>query len=230
MIYITGDKHGSLQLEDLNKLNWPEGQELTKEDFLIVAGDWGGLFYGGEKDQAVLDFYEAQPWTTLFVEGNHENFELLNAYPIEDWHGGKVQFIRPSVIHLMRGQIYEVDGKSFFTMGGATSIDKGYARWEGFFWWKEELPSWEEYMEADCNLEAHHNEVDYIITHCCSARQFYRFNAGSYASFQNDSLTDYMDELEKRVRFKHWYYGHHHEDIEVDEQHTMLYRKVVRIL
>jgi hypothetical protein len=29
-------------------------------------------------------------------------------YPIEEWNGGKIQRIRPSVIHLMRGQVFEL--------------------------------------------------------------------------------------------------------------------------
>lgn len=228
MIYITGDKHGSIQLDDLSTSNWPEGQSLTKNDYLIVAGDFGGIFHGGETDRKVLDYYEACPWTTLFIDGNHENFDLLAQYPVTEWNGGKVQYVRPSVIHLMRGQIYTINGKSFFTMGGATSMDKDY-RIEGQSWWKEELPSGEEYFEADGNLAACDNKVDFIVTHCCSARQFYRFAARDFHSFVHDSLTDYLNELEKRVEFKHWYYGHHHQDIEVDEQHTMLCRKVIKI-
>lgn len=228
MIYITGDKHGALQLADFSQVNWPEGQSLTKKDFLIIAGDFGGVFHGEEKDKALLDYYESCPWTTLFVDGNHENFDLLSEFPVTEWNSGKVQFIRPSIIHLMRGQVYTIDGKTIFTMGGATSIDKNY-RTEGESWWREELPSGEEYFEADKNLAAHNNKVDFIVTHCCSARQYYRFAAIHFHSFVRDSLTDYLDELEKRISFKHWYYGHHHEDLNVDEQHTMVCRKVIRI-
>jgi len=228
MIYITGDKHGTYQLEDLSAEKWPDGQKLSKDDYLIIAGDFGGVVYGGEKDKTVLDFYESCPWTTLFIDGNHENFDLLAQYPVTEWNGGKVQFIRPSVIHLMRGQVYTIDGKTFFAMGGATSVDRNY-RVEGESWWKEELPSGEEYFEADRNLALHNNKIDFVITHCCSARQFYRFAAIDFRSFVRDSLTDYLDELEKKVTFKHWYYGHHHQDINVDETHTMLCRKVTKI-
>lgn len=228
MIYITGDKHGSLQLDDVKPSNWPEGQSLTKNDYLIIAGDFGGVCYGGGKDKAVLEFYEACPWTTLFIDGNHENFDLLAKYPVSEWNGGKVQYIRPSVIHLMRGQVYTIEGKTFFTMGGATSVDRD-TRVEGESWWKEELPSWDEYIEADRNLAEHGNKVDHIVTHCCSARQYYGFAAMHFASFKRDALTDYLDELEKRVGFGHWWYGHHHEDIDVDDKHTMLCRRVVKI-
>lgn len=228
MIYVTGDKHGSLQLNDLCATNWPEGQELSKNDYLIIAGDFGGVFYGDDRDEKVLDFYAACSWTTLFIDGNHENSELLAKYPVTEWNGGKAQYIRPSIIHLMRGQVYTIDDKTFFTMGGATSVDKDY-RIEGKSWWRDELPSGEEYCEADKNLLARNDSVDYVITHCCSARQYYRFAAAHFHSFVRDSLTDYLDELEKRLSFKHWYYGHHHQDINVDEKHTMLCRKVIKI-
>ena len=228
MIYITGDKHGSYQLNDLCATSWPEGQKLSKNDFLIIAGDFGGVFYGDEKDNEVLDFYESSPWTTLFIDGNHENFDLLAQYPVTEWNGGKIQYIRPTLIHLMRGQVDTIDDKLFFTMGGATSVDKDY-RIEGKSWWRAELPSGEEYYEADKNLMTNNNSVDYVITHCCSARQYYRFAAVHFNSFVRDNLTDYLDELEIRLSFKHWYYGHHHEDICVDDNHTMLCRKVVKI-
>ena len=230
MIFITGDKHGSYQLSDLDSTNWPEGHlNLTKNDYLIIAGDFGGVFHGGERDKAVLDFYESQPWTTLFVDGNHENFDLLSHFPVSRWKGGNVQYIRPSILHLMRGQIYTIEEKNFFTMGGAVSMDKGFMREDGFYWWKEELPSWEEYLEADENLAAHNNKVDYIITHTCSARLYYRFAVRDYLYYFGDGLTEYFNDLEKRITFKHWYFGHHHQDIEIDDNHTMLCRKVVKI-
>lgn len=59
----------------------------------------------------------------FLTDGNHENFDRLYAYPVEMWHGGKVHKIRPSVIHLMRGQIFELEEKKIFTFGGASSHD-----------------------------------------------------------------------------------------------------------
>lgn len=53
----------------------------------------------------ILNQLECKSYTTLFVDGNHENFDRLSDYPIDTWNGGKVHKIRPSVIHLMRGQI-----------------------------------------------------------------------------------------------------------------------------
>lgn len=119
-IFITGDTHGDFSR--LKEEIFYEQAELTKDDCVICCGDLGGVWDGGD-EQGQLDWLEDRPFTTLFVSGNHENFDLLAKYSTEEWHGGTVQRIRPSVIHLMRGQVYNIQGKTFFTMGGASSHD-----------------------------------------------------------------------------------------------------------
>ena len=115
MIYITGDCHG--KFEKLSEESFPEQRSMDKKDFVIITGDFGGVWEKDQEDEIEkqkLDWLEKLPFTTLFVDGNHENFDRLDAYPIETWHGGEVQRVRPSVIHLMRGQIFTIDGASFF--------------------------------------------------------------------------------------------------------------------
>ena len=123
MVWATGDTHGGFQR--FTRENFPEQAGMTKDDYVIVAGDFGGIWDGGEGEQKELDWLENLPFTVLFVSGNHENYDLLAEYPVEEWHGGKVQKIRPHVIHLMRGQVFELEGYTFFTMGGASSHDIG---------------------------------------------------------------------------------------------------------
>ena len=53
-----------------------------------------------------MKWLSEKPWTTLFVDGNHENFDRLKNYPITEEWGGKVQKIYDKVYHLMRGEIY----------------------------------------------------------------------------------------------------------------------------
>ena len=112
MIYITGDCH-----QDFERFNidvFPEQKEMTKDDCVIICGDFGGVWNRNEessREAKLMDWLENRPFTTLFVDGNHENFDRLYAYPVEKWHGGKVHKIRPSVIHLMRGQIFELEEK-----------------------------------------------------------------------------------------------------------------------
>ena len=73
----------------------------------------------------------------------------------------------PYVIHLMRGQIYDIEGLKIFTFGGASSHDKEY-RIENVSWWRRELPDVFEMDEARENLERVDNKVDLITFNTCS--------------------------------------------------------------
>ncbi len=93
------------------------------DDYVIICGDFGGIWSSDQEDTEKLDWLEDRPFTTLFVDGDHENFDLLNALPVQEWHGGKVHCVRPHVLHLMRGQVFDIGSRTFFTMGGAASHD-----------------------------------------------------------------------------------------------------------
>ena len=106
-IYITGDCHGDYRR--FNTEIFPEQREMTKDDYVIICGDFG--YWSEDKEQLWwLRWLDQKPFTTLWVDGNHENYDLLKTCPVKEWHGGKVQEIMPSVIHLMRGQVYEIGG------------------------------------------------------------------------------------------------------------------------
>ncbi len=124
MIYITGDCHADFSR--FSTAIFPEQREMTKEDYVIICGDFGGVWTKGEespREKWDLNWLEDKSFTTLFVDGNHENFDRLYSYPVEKWHGGKVHKIRDSVIHLMRGQVFEIEDRKIFTFGGASSHD-----------------------------------------------------------------------------------------------------------
>ena len=145
MIFVTGDTHGDFTRFATG--NFPEQKEMTKDDFVIICGDFGGVWDGSKTERYWLDWLESKPFTTLFVSGNHENYDMLARLPVEQWNGGKVHIIEDNMIHLMRGQIFTIDGLKFFTFGGAYSIDK-MSRAEGISWFPEEIPSREEYEEG----------------------------------------------------------------------------------
>jgi hypothetical protein len=125
MIYITGDTHAEFQ-DRFNTSAFPEQKEMTKDDYVIICGDFGGVWDVGwesKREKWWLDWFEERNFTLLFIDGNHENFDRLYGYPVKEWHGGKVHELRPHVLHLMRGQVFEICGKKFFTFGGASSHD-----------------------------------------------------------------------------------------------------------
>ena len=121
MVFVTGDLHGNF--ERFKPKYFPEQARMTKQDIMICAGDFGGVWFGDSRDDETLDWLERLPFTLAFVCGNHENYDVLERYPVAEWHGGWVHRVRPHVLHLMRGQIFELEGCRFFTMGGAKSHD-----------------------------------------------------------------------------------------------------------
>ena len=101
MIYVTGDTHGDR--ERLSKLNL---MKLREGDTLIVCGDFGFLWDNGKREQKFLRDLGKRKYNICFIDGTHENFDLLNTYEISEWNGGKVHKIYGNLYHLLRGQIF----------------------------------------------------------------------------------------------------------------------------
>ena len=223
MVFVTGDTHGDWKSR-LNKYVFPEGVELTKDDYVIICGDFG-IWDDSPRENGNLDWLENRKFTTLFVAGNHSNYDILDNLPVEEWHGGKVNFIRPSVIHLMRGQVFEINQTRFFAFGGAYSIDKMY-RTEGLTWFPEEIPNRKEYEEGWYNLEKVDFQVDYILTHS-GPREVVA--AMGYGEMSDDEvkLRQYLQRVADNTDFTAWYFGHFHEDTEVEEMFYCLYDDIV---
>lgn len=213
MIYLTGDTHGEIDVDKLFVGDFAKKQ-LTKADYVIILGDFGFIWKNTPDDfeKTWLAEFDKLPWTTLFIDGNHENFSRLNSYPVEQWHGGKVHKINDSVIHLMRGQVFDIDGKKFFTFGGAKSIDAA-RRTEGISWWTEEQASYAEIQEGFDNLLAHNNKVDYVLTHTCVTEVCNLIVKSFGSSFYDpDPMTKVLDAYHSAIDFTKWYFAHWHVD------------------
>ena len=161
----------------------------------------------------------------MFVDGNHENFDMLDSMETEEWHGGLVHRVRPSVLHLMRGQAFTISDRSFFCMGGARSVDKAW-RTPHKSWWPQEMPSSEEYAQALDTLDALEWKTDYVLTHCAASNVQYRLNP----TYENDELTRFLFDIERKLDYRHWFFGHYHEDRDIDERQTAIYNDVVEII
>ena len=157
MIYITGNTHG-----DINRFETEQTKKFTSEDYLIICGDFGFIWNGGKKEEKQLERLSQKPYTILFVDGTHENFDLLNAYPTKRWNQGTVHEIRPNILHLMRGEIFEIEGHSIFAFGGGETEEKEVYMETGR-WWPEEMPTRQEMIAGAKHLFNHQLTVDYII-------------------------------------------------------------------
>lgn len=141
-IFVTGDVHGGAEYGSsrFSSKSWPDGRTLSRDDVVVVAGDFGFVWDGSNTDRYWLDWFESKPWTTCFVDGNHENHRMLAELPETEWNGGRVHVARPHVLHLMRGEVFDIAGTTVLAMGGAASHDREWRK-EGKSWWPEEMPS-----------------------------------------------------------------------------------------
>lgn len=209
---------------DIHKLN-TKNCPAKEGDYVIIAGDFGLVWTDNKKStnykeqEYWLKWLENKPFTTLFVDGNHENFNLLNSFPVEEWNGGKVHYIRKNkVIHLTRGQIFNIENKSIFTFGGADSADKQYRK-ENINWWPQEMPNEKEKICGNNKLAYNNYKVDYIITHCAPSSIIKKIDTYK----ETDELTDYFNDMYFNIKFKHWFCGHYHQDSKVENNFTILY-------
>lgn len=211
MIWVCGDTHGDIDFDKVEEFFeiLKECREITKNDYLIILGDVGVCWDGGITDSVVQGLMQALPCTVLWLDGNHENFDEIEQYPVVEWHGGNVQYIRENIIHLMRGQVYEIDGKRFFVFGGGNSIDKRM-RVPHVSWWTQEMPSEEEYEEGWRNLEKVGYRVDYVLTHTCPEYIAHMLVPNVYPG--EGELQQYFAELSQKIDFEVWYFGHWHVD------------------
>ncbi len=232
MIYVTGDTHGG---SDVRKLLNPKNTSMLKKgDTLIICGDFGFVWNYKKEDRKEaqwLDWFNDRPYTTVFADGNHECFPRLNAYPEEERFGGRVNVIRPNLYHLKRGEIYTIEGNTIFALGGARSHDRGphidhNTGIIGKYWWEEELPSQAEYDHATENLKKADNQVDYIITHCLPSTLQDIVTEGK---FPFDPLTEYLEALRMKVKYKHWYTGHYHIDRDLSDNISVVFAKIIEL-
>nr|WP_318780973.1 metallophosphoesterase [Paenibacillus sp. OAS669] len=205
LIYVTGDLHGNIDISKLNQKRFPQNKHLTKEDYVIVAGDFGLIWHNKNDELYWRKWLSKKNFTTLFIDGNHENFNILDQYPVEYWNGGKVHRINESIIHLMRGQIFTINGMKFFTFGGASSHDREYRK-ENYSWWSRELPNRMEYEEGIDNLSKHNWNVDIVLTHTCPASLIEKLEHFTNRKINKDPLIHYLETIKQRISYKQWYF------------------------
>ena len=290
-IFVTGDTHGAKKfgffsvdgfMNRLNMDSFPEQKEMTKDDYVVICGDFGGVWnYDGEtpEERHNLDWLNTRNFTTLFVPGNHENYDRLTGindqdvlnswifkrlsendkkkiqtgYPQKLWHGGMVRELRPSVLMLERGYVFDIDGCKCFSFGGARSHDirsgiiraekfaskkstgKEVERWnaEGkefrvnhISWWEQEMPEQMEMERGWAMLEDEKYKVDFIFSHECPVSD----KAMIVGDGSPDALSSYLEEVKKKVDYKKWFFGHYHGNMMIPGgKDILLYEQFIQI-
>lgn len=220
MIYITGDTHTATCFE---KFKFDGYEKLTKNDYLIVAGDLELIWSNGDGD-AWMEKINQLPFTTLFIDGNYDNFDKLYKLPIVEKFGSTVGVAGESLFWLKRGEVYEIDGFKFLTVGGACSINKD-KRTPGVDWWPNEELSDDDKEFIINNSEKYGQKVDFIVTHTCPTSIL-----GAIKEYAlKDSVSEFLEEIFYTVEFNKWYFGHMHSDEVVHNNFYAVFQNVLKV-
>lgn len=223
MIFITGDTHG-----DRDRLSRWRLRKLQEGDTLIICGDFGFLWDDSKLEQNFLQNLGNRKYNICFIDGTHENFDLLNNYEISQWNGGKVHKIYGNLYHLMRGQIFEIEGKKIFTMGGGESSDVDIRR-DVNAWSKDEIPTQEELLEGAENLEVANYDMDVIVTHEPPLKVKSFLNLNENEMLRVTALNAYFEELASNCKFKKWFFGSLHVDKYISGTHRAIFKDIINI-
>lgn len=256
-VFLTGDIHSNIHRFSTDVFYEQKEFSGNKDDnTIIVCGDFGIIWNAIEtkEEEWKLNWLEDKPFTTVFVCGNHDNHPRIAMYPVKEWNGGLVHEIRPHVLHLIRGEIYTIEGKKFFAFGGASSHDiqdgildpadfddydefrKTWKKWDeeyrmfrvkGLTWWDTELPNQDEMNDGIANLEEHNWNVDFIITHSPPANIIAQLGQGLY---EQDKLTEYLEQVRLNTEYGKWFMGHMHINRVMNDKDILIYEQIVRII
>lgn len=206
MICVIGDTHG-----DYSRFSHKKIKALGRGDYLIICGDFGFVWDGSEKEKAVLKKIGAKKYTTLFLPGSHDNYDLLEEYPEIDFMGGRARSISGQLYMLVSGGIFDLDGINAYVFGGGQAADID-VRIENNTWWEQELPDEALLESGRKRLEEANNTVDYIFTHEPPASIAEFLQTGTPTVLPMSRLNICFDNMKGDITFKMWFFGKLHKN------------------
>lgn len=211
MIYVTADTHGKFD----PIAQFCEEKKTKKEDVIIILGDAGINFGGGEKDQKIKELIASLPVTLFCIHGNHEQRpQTIASYREREWNDGIVfsEDRYPNILFAKDGEIFDLNGKKSIAIGGACSIGKEMRIARGHRWWPDEQPSPEikhcvEKRLASCNWS-----VDAVLSHTLPLKYepSEAFLPGIDQRTVDCGTEQWLDAIEYKLNYNRWYCGHYH--------------------
>lgn len=213
MINFLSDNHGPDFMDGL--LNY---QPENEDDLLILLGDTCLKISEVEKYKKFDEWLLSREYNIAIVDGNHENYPWLDSQSEETWNGGKINRISKNILRLKRGEIYNIEGDSFFVFGGCSTSKK----WKELgLWHQGDTPSKAQLENAYENLKKANYQVDYILTHKYFCNEcFVPMGGDEHSLFMLNRFID------NNVTFKKWISGHRHQDYFIDEKHQVVFTTV----
>ena len=229
MIILTGDTHGDF----IRIQAFCEKQQTTPSDILVILGDAGINYHGGTRDEIKKTLLSHLPITVFCIHGNHEERpEHIPTYRLTEWHGGQVwvEPDYPNILFAKDGEIYDFGGKKAIAIGGAYSIDRQTRVIYGGGWWSDEQPSEAVKRRVEARLERENWTVEYVFSHTLPLK--YEPTETFFSSIDQStvdrSTEAWLDTIEQRLTYGHWYCGHYHTNKTVDKL-TILFETYVEL-
>lgn len=225
-VIVTGDKHGNLD----RVFELRDKVDLGIGDTIIILGD-AGLHWRKDQVDAIANI---KKWEETcngcnldIVLGNHENYDIIESIPIVN----NKRKVSEHINYLVNGNVYDYNGNKCLVCGGADSVDK-HLRTKHLSWWPQE-----QITEADINAarkNARAMELDYIFTHAAPASIVNDYKVYLCTLDLDESVLDRTSEnrlevLKNETRFKHWWFGHYHQDIALNNKFRCLFNSFMEI-
>ena len=230
MIYVTGDTHNYLDMSNLSSKNIRQCCKEQNADYkaitcAIVLGDFGlpwnncpvdssGIHPTDKTDKYLLEWYNKKPFKIFAVQGNHDNYDVMERLPQVEMFGSTVLKISDNIFYFKRGEAYFIEGKQFLVLGGALSVDKEIRIPHVSRWQQEE---WTETEQKTCLNKLKSKKIDYILSHTGSLQGIVGMDSCfSDSNIQREILKDstvlFNNKIESLVAYEKWFFGHWHRD------------------
>jgi hypothetical protein len=169
---------------------------------IVQVGDFAYGWPGSKPFKASRGYFSDEEMTIyndadkMWLDGNHENFDLLE-YDLGEW--------QPGWKYMPRGSLLEIDTFRMLFFGGASSIDKPM-RTPHKSWWPQELITC---GEINRTIEKTSGPIDAIFSH------EHPLSIPYAETRYNDKLFGISDkrlleELKEYYKPDFWFFGHHH--------------------
>lgn len=229
-IFIKGDCHGSFSFLRKFCLN----AETTRNDLLVILGDAGINYFLDSNDSSLKDTIKSLPITLLCVHGNHEERPFnINTYTEKSMFGGIVYMEEEydNILFAKDGENYSINGRNFFVLGGAYSIDKYHRLANGYKWFASEQPNEEIKKYVANQIKAYNKTFDIVLSHTAPLKYE---PTEMFLSMVDQSLVDksteiWLDEIEDKISYNMWYFGHYHGDKFKAPKVRMVFNDIIEI-
>jgi len=226
-VLLQGDTHGNTNAI-INALHEARDRQCER---VIQLGDYGygwRVWEGRDKFTNKVSRWATEIGVPLWwIDGNHENFDLLEAKGAFGAFESKE--LMPNVTYVPRGTVLELGGTRVLFVGGAYSVDKK---------WREPHRSWwpqEELTEEDVERCLAAGQVDVVLSHDVAHTGFRgalslaldetdrnRVAELDHLVWKNDQSFPEagpnryrLERVLESARPRDWYHGHYHVAYEV---------------